>query len=143
MGLMSRTITLAVLVVVSIATTCSASTAIAIAPPPATSLDSAARSAYSLAARVTGRHGLKRYEPSEPVKPLTCFAKETLFLCGKVNAPEIQFLLYQTRTTGFLPWADSVRLELLDSLRAEFGEGQVRECKWQTKRHGCAPAAMR
>jgi hypothetical protein len=68
-----------------------------------------------------------------------------LFLCAKVKDREVQFELRQRFTSRFSLSGESLRRELLDSLRARFGEERVRECKWRVERDrqqsGCpAPA---
>ena len=66
--------------------------------------------------------------------------------CGKVKDREIQFRLFETMARQYTPRADSLRRELLDSLRARFGERSVRECTWQhehdLKRSGCAASSQ-
>ncbi len=129
------------LLAICLATTCSTSTAIAITPATAEPLETVADSIFATVAQTVSSRGLKPYQRVEQKGFKACFAKENLFLCGKVNDPEIHLLLYQTGTTRFSPWADSLRHELVDNLRRQFGESRVRECKWQTKRDGCPPVA--
>jgi hypothetical protein len=68
-------------------------------------------------------------------------------LCGKVLDGEIQFKVYQSKSAQFTPWADSLRRELLDSLRVQFGPERVRECEWHAasvaSRSGCPPLRQR
>ena len=147
-----RIIELAAVAFVSIATVCSTGAGIAVSLVPGANLDSAARTAYALAARVTARRGLTPYDPPEvnrAGREMTCFAKRSFLICGQVNPPEVQFSISQ-RGSGFSPWADSVRAELRDSLRVEFGAFRVWECKWQTQRDttggrpqwGCPPLSQ-
>ena len=140
-----RIIGLAALAFVSTASVCSTGAAIAIAPLPEANLDSAARTAYALVERVTARRGLEPWDPGEAAvragRDLTCFAKRSLAVCGEVNAPEIHFTISEVKRIGFTPWADSVRTELLDSLRVEFGAFRVRECEWKRMEGAqCLPA---
>jgi hypothetical protein len=137
----------AALAVLCTATVCSTGTSIVVAPPPAVTLDSADRAALALTARVTARRGLKRHDlhdlggEGRPAREVPCFARDTFFVCESVDGPEVELSIGQTMTTGFAPWADSVRAELLDSLRAEFGASRVRECKEQRRRRGCPSPA--
>jgi hypothetical protein len=147
-GRASATVAFAAIVLVSSATTCSTIATIAVAPAPGASLDSTARIAFALVERVTARRGLKPHDPGEAAvrasRELTCFANRSLLVCGEVNAPDIQVSISQVRRIGFTPGADSVRTELLDSLRVEFGASQVRECKWEKwqTRLSCPPLAQ-
>ena len=147
----SRIIGFATLAFVSTASVCSTLKAIAVAPPPATRLDSAALTALAVVERVSIRRGLKPHYPGEGVRAdrergeRRCFAERSLVVCGEVNSPEVQVTISQVMSIGLSPWADSIRTELLDSLRVEFGASRVRECKWKwdvtAQRHHCPPLA--
>jgi hypothetical protein len=137
------------LVILTAATTCADDAAIAVAPGPAANVESASDRAFAATGAVAGRHRLEPFVASNQAEERwrQCFIRETFILCGKVNAPEVQFYMYQSRTTRFTPWADSVRREMLDTLRTEFGESRVRECEWERwpeeRRSGCLILAER
>ncbi|HJU70182.1 MAG TPA: hypothetical protein VJ650_18245 [Gemmatimonadaceae bacterium] len=140
-----RIIGVGALAFVSAASVCSTGAAIAVAPLPDANFDSAARTAYALVERVTARRGLEPWDLGQAAvgtgRDLTCFSKRSLLVCGEVNAPEIHFTISEVKTIGFTPWADSVRTELLDSLRVEFGAVRVRECEWKRMEGSqCLPA---
>jgi hypothetical protein len=125
---------------------CSTGKAIAVAPAPAATLDSVARAAFALVERVAARRGLTPQGQGEALRE-TCLVRQSFTLCGQVNGPEVQLSMSQVKTIGFSPWADSLRTELLDSLRVEFGASRVRECKWKwdgnAQRWGCPPLRSR
>lgn len=119
--------------------------AIAIAPRPEVAVDSARQSALAVVSRVTARHGLEPFVHPQDTLWDQCFGKSSVILCAKMRDREIQFRLWQLY--GFSPVADSVRRELLSTLRSQFGETSVRECEWQMARDprlsGCPPLAER
>ena len=147
-----RVAALAAISVVLMATSCLTDTGIAIALPPGANVDSAAVVAFAAVASVAQRRSLELSSPlgTGDVGWRQCFAdpttKDAMFritaLCGKVYDGEAQFWLSQ-RGKGFTAHTDSLRRELLDTLRSRFGEHSVRECKWEwrgTKDHrasGC------
>ena len=127
--------------------------ALAIAAGSMASADSTRRDAFSLAARLASRRGLR---PSFPANPdagwAECFAAHPLVLCGKETNGELQFLLSEgiaaplsRRGLRVSPRADSLWHELLDSARARFGAAHVRKCDWHEARDprqsGCPPPA--
>lgn len=73
-----------------------------------------------------------------------CFSHVSLFLCDKLYKAEVQLWIYEG-AMHFHPPADSLRQELLDSLRAHVGTSHVRECEWRTSESGpgsgCKPMA--
>jgi hypothetical protein len=119
--------------------------AIALAPHPAIRVDSARHAAFGLVARVAKRRGLEAFDPKDREEEdwIECLGKSSLILCGKVNDGEVQFRMWER--IRFSPQADSLRHELLDSLRAQFGRPWVRECEWRIahapRRSGCPPLA--
>lgn len=130
----------------SLATTCMASRAIALAPSSALPTDTIARLSFEVVTRVAATHRLSPEGTMSP-KPHEwprCFTREAFWLCGKQKDGEVQWHMYQWRTTRFSLWADSVRQELMDSLRVLIGAGGVRECSWRSDvndaKTGC-PAA--
>ena len=125
----ARSITLAVLSAVSTATTCSATQGIAVAIGPAFTLDSAASAGFSVTERIAVRHGMASSDSLAPNN--RCFFRNSFSLCGKVKDRELQFRMIQSGTTQIWGFADTVRTELLDSLRSEFGIAQVRQCEWR------------
>lgn len=128
-----------------IATSCLDSVGIAVAPRPGISADSAERVAFGSAAATAARLRLAPVDPPDQEEEgwEECYSEATLFLCGKVIDRELQFRIVQTGVRRFTPRADSLKRELLNGLRAEFGDGQVRECDWRghrdRRRSGCAP----
>ena len=140
-----RILTLVALFVVATATTCSASAGIALAPSPSTPADSVTHIGLRVAASVAAQHGLTPSDPRSPDDPewLQCFAKESLWLCGRLHGGELQFLLSEAGTRNFTAGADSVRLALLDGLRSHFGPDAARKCNWkfQKEEHVCVSPA--
>lgn len=119
--------------------------ALAAAPPPAVASDSAGSMAFALARRVAQRHGLKPVHRGELGGQgwQECFARSAFVFCGKLHDKEVQFLFFQSFRIHFGPLADSVRRELRDSLRAEFGPSRVHDCDWRVasdpRGSGCRP----
>ena len=117
--------------------------AIQVAPQAVASPDSATQRALSLVARIAGRRGLVPVVDThkDPMRWNECLGRSTLFVCGKVHAGEAQFQMRQWHS--FSADALSLKRELLDSLRVEFGHSRVQECKWTDKRDlpssGCEP----
>ena len=116
--------------------------------PQSTQGDSAARAALALVARIAERHGLAVYPTLDakghnPQGWAECFAKPYLFLCAKLRGREAQLELVEHKTAGFTTAGNSLRRELMDSLRAHFGPQRVRECKWRAAsdptQAGCPP----
>ena len=123
------------------------SAAIALAPRPDAGADTTRAAALALVSRVAQRRGLEPIPPRNLNTGLGfayCLTRRGLFLCGKVHAEEAQFLMYQL---GYLTAAsDSVRREILDSLRSQFGASRVRECRWENappgQSAGCPALAL-
>lgn len=119
------------------ATTCSTDTVIAVTPTGSTDELNATDSAVALVSRVVARRGFESHDRGYNDEGWAgCVVKENVWLCRRATEREAQFLFYQTGTTRFAPWADSLRHEMLDSLRARFGEQQVHECE---SREECNP----
>ena len=118
------------------------SRAFAVTPTPTVSLDSAQKLAFAAAARVAVSHGLR---PTDVARAdagwSACFARESLFFCGKPGEGEIQFRMWQW--VRLSPLADRLGRDFLNDLSSAFGPGQVRECNWKEQRDparsGCAP----
>jgi hypothetical protein len=122
---------------------------IAVSARPGIAVDSSqsagfARDAFALAERVARRRGLELANPNNQWN--MCAAKRDLWplfqFCGRVNDGEPQFLLSQMGKLRFTPSTDSLRRELLDSLRDRFPRDSVRECEWVAER-GCRPLLTR
>lgn len=98
--------------------------------------DSAARAAFAIAENAARRYGLHVFRSgSDDSDPwATCFTKNTFVLCGRAVTNEIQFRMYEMRTTRFSPWADSLHAQLFDTLRTYFGARNVRKCRWHAAR---------
>jgi hypothetical protein len=152
--MMMRIVALMTLVCVCTATSCAKITGIAIAPSPTSDSAGVADKAFRLLERVTGRRGMQAYvDPYQGQDAwIKCFAQSLehgrkFVLCGKLKDHELQLRLFEDETVSFTPRADSMRRELLDSLRAEFGEQAVRECVWRIdrdpQRSGCPSVAQR
>jgi hypothetical protein len=146
-----RVIALVALVLVCTATSCVTTAALAVAPGPEAPADSTVETVLAVADTVARRRGLAphpqgdqwrrcwaRYDLREPTGH-----RSDLFLCGKVREREVQFQLRQVMTTELSWQADSLRRELLDSLRVRYGGLAVRECEWQNepdpRSSGCPP----
>ena len=126
-----RVVVVVVVLSSALGTSCTASRAIALAPSPAAPTDSIARSSFALVSRLAARRGLvSSGGQSWP----QCFSRQSLQLCGKVKDGEVQLRMMQAMTPRLRPWADSLRQDLLDSLRVEVGAGGVRECRWLLER---------
>ena len=103
-----------------------------VAPTAVAASDSSARAeTFALVTRIGMRNGLRMVGPADAAGHNdqgweTCLTRETLFLCGKVSGPEIQFEMRQGMSARFTPWADSLRREIVDSLRSKFGTAAVR-----------------
>ena len=118
--------------------------AIQVAPAPSASADSTLQHAFALVARIAVRRGLHAsplLAHEDNLAWIECFARSTLFICGKRRSGEAQFQLRQSHRLG--KNALDFKRELLDSLRNEFGSAQVRECKWRDEQSpdltGCTP----
>ena len=118
--------------------------AIQVAPAPNASADSTAQHAFASVARIAARrglHGSALLAREDNLGWIECFARSTLFICGKLRSGEAQFQLRQFHHLG--KNALDLKRELLDSLRNEFGSAQVRECKWRDEQSpdltGCVP----
>jgi hypothetical protein len=151
-----RVVALSILFVLCTATSCFQQAALAIAPGSMGNAENTQREAFSLVARLASKRGLRPSFPENPAQGWAeCFAASPLVLCGKEIDGEIQFLLSEGIAAplsrrglrGFSPRADSLRQELLDSLRARFGAANVRQCNWREardpRRSGCPPLAHR
>lgn len=116
---------------------------IAVAPRPTESFDSATVTALAVAATVARRHGLEPFVPKNKEEQawLDCYERFPLYLCGKMNDQEIQFSMWERPKLSAN--AESLRVELLDSLRMRFGTLAVRECRWEgepdPRKTGCKP----
>jgi hypothetical protein len=149
-----RIVALSILLFLCTATSCSEQAALAVAAGSLGDPENIRRDAFSLVARLASRRGLRPSFPDNPAQGwVECFAASALVLCGKELDREFQFMLREAIPAplsrrglrGFSPNADSLRHELLDSLRARFGAASVRECKWgearDPRRSGCPPLA--
>ena len=157
--MLKHVVTLAALVLVCTAQDCATFTQIVVSPGAGVPVDSAAQAALAVAARLATRRGLQPLERGDLAKePWTrCSAAyrlgyrgETaaLSLCEQVSNGEVQFGLAE-HTIRFTPRADSLRRELLDSLRAQFGATHVRECRphgwrgrWRCRASAESPPAV-
>lgn len=114
--------------------------AIAVTPAPSADPNATGQRVLALVTRIAQRHALEPFEWKE-VAFERCFSKRGFYMCGKQYQSETHLRLWQVKTFGFSPPADSLRRELLDSLRSTFGAQQVRECKWRTapdpRQSGC------
>ena len=114
-----------------------------VAPPPSPRGDSSPTAAFVLVERILEGHGLKPWGPLERAQNWrACYGLNTLKICEKAIDGEAQFEMIERGY--FRPRSDSLRRELLDSLRARFGPDAVRECRrWQSgsdpSRDGCPP----
>jgi hypothetical protein len=97
-----------------------------VTPGTAGGRDSSAEAAFGTIARVAGRYGLREVDPADAAGKneqgwLRCFTVDTVFVCAKRRGPEVQVEMRQRLAGRFSPWADSLRRELVDSLRAPVG----------------------
>lgn len=118
------------------------STGIAVRPTSAMNGDSARNVAMDIAERLAARLAMGPTTPpaAKAAKVRQCFWGGAATLCTKVLDEEAQF--YIVGGSGE-PSVDNLRRALLDSLRARFGDAQVRECEWEFprdgSRSGCPP----
>lgn len=127
--MLRRAAVFAAIVVICTATTCFAVSSLALLPSPRTTDDLAGSAALPLVERVVAKRQFYKMGADDPNDPsMRCFARDTLFLCERVRSGHVEFYFRQTGTR-FTPWADSVRREVRDSLRARFGDAAVRECR--------------
>jgi hypothetical protein len=140
--MIGRVVALVALAIVCTATSCFTQTMIAVTPrrttPDDSVADSAAQVAFAVTAGLAARHQLREDTSAyrRDAGWTRCYAtperssRERFFiahLCERVAGRGLQFLLIQNGK-GFTPLTDSLRHELIDSLRVRFGEGAVREC---------------
>jgi hypothetical protein len=116
----------------------------AISPHPNEGSDSGLAAVFSLVERIARRHGLSAQRPIDPVEGWrACFGAHSVTICGKTLDNEAQFTLSEwSGFGGFHAATDSLRREMLDSLRAAFGTAAVRECRWRrsstdARKDGC------
>ena len=132
--MLMRLLVLAALVLVCSATSCVTTTGIAVLPAPGEGdADSVRGAVYQVAAAVAARHGLTPKDTDKVTGLPTCSANSQLVLCAATRQDTVQLRLDE-RAAKFTPAADSLRLDLLDSLRTRFGNARVRECKWHYDR---------
>jgi hypothetical protein len=117
-------------------------TGVAVRPTSAMNGDSARNAAIAVAERVAARFAMRptTLPAAKAANMRQCLWDGAVTLCTKILDEEAQFYIVD----GYRePRLDSLRRELLDSLRARFGEAQVRECKWEfprdQSRAGCPP----
>ena len=136
---------LAVACVVTIACDRIQFAAVQVAPQPAAINDSTGEPAFAAVRRIATRHGLVLLAaPTDPEGWKECLARDTLFVCGKLVGGEQQFQVRQWQSLS--KDALTIKREILDSLRTEFGATSVRECKWRVQRpfasSGCPPLSL-
>lgn len=128
-------------------TSCVASSAIAVAPGNATSSDDAERIAFDLVETISTDFGLRPFDAGSEREThglQECFSDRVRFVCGKILDREVQFHISEAGARRMSARADSLKRALLDGLRVQFGEANVRECQWKAlgnKRVGCPPRA--
>ena len=123
-----------VLALACVATGCDPATyaKVSVMPPKVAAWDNGVRAeTFALVTRIGVRHGLRPVAPSDASGRNdqgweTCLTRETLFLCGKASGPEIRFEMRQLMRGRLTSWADSLRREVVDSLRTKFGSAAVR-----------------
>lgn len=86
---------------------------------------------FALVARLSERSGLTTADPRDAngrnaEQWRACWGRETVRLCGKTSGSNVTFEMRQALATRFSPWAESLRRELVDSLRADYGAASVR-----------------
>lgn len=149
---MNRRFALVLGIVAAVACDPTAFGAIAVSPRTVSAPDSTQESVYGPVARLVAARGLTPIQPSnrKAAGHEQCFQSSTrtaFVICGKTHQGEVQFRMLQWGRLRFGPVAQSIRQELLDSLRAEFGASHVRECQWELARDpqqdGCRPRAAR
>jgi len=104
--------------------------AAAFAPKPGVATDSARQSAaLSAIVRVVERRGLAAGTGTWGDSS-RCFYRRSLTLCGRQKSGQIQLsFLEGIGAIRLSPFATSLRRELVDTLRTEFGLTVARECK--------------
>ena len=116
---------------------------ISVAPAPGVGSFTLERNVLSTTASVARRNGMTRLDDITNVEDagwLECYQRGGVHLCAKSEGATTQLLLTDFPSRRFPAWADSLRRELLDSLRARFDSAHVRECKLGTNGLVCAEA---
>lgn len=106
----------------------------AVSPRPQAAPDSEIDGAFRIVERIAARHGFSTTEPTDgEQKWRSCVGVKGTRICGKVVGNEAQFMMSQWggAPRGFGAVTDSLRQEILDSLRTNFGREAVRECRWR------------
>ena len=125
--MLRRAFGMVVIVATCSATSCVGLWAVALSPTPGTGTGLIASTAFPLVERVVTRRQLHTTAPEDRRdSSMRCFARETLIACGRTTSGRVEFYFRQDQ--GFKPWADSVRQEVVDSLRNAFGAAAVQEC---------------
>jgi len=121
--------TLAILVVLACVRIATAF--IAITPRLGVELESERDSAFALVGRILTGRGFSPWVPTLEDRPESryCFNKGDVILCGETTQREIHFALTEMMASSLSVGADSLRRELVDSVRVRFGAPQVRECR--------------
>ena len=116
---------------------------ISVAPAPGVPSDSIRQQAFASAEAVAARYGLSAAVDERDTKKRgwdRCFERDNLSLCGKTTDRDIEFMLLEEFKFQLTPRADSLAREIMSTLRARFGPGMVRECKWKAARDPRASA---
>lgn len=106
----------------------------AVSPRPQGAADTEINGAFTIVERIAARHGFSTWEPTDgEQKWRSCVGVKSTRICGKVVGNEAQFMMSQWGgpPRGFGAVTDSLRQEILDSLRTNFGQRAVRECRWR------------
>ena len=101
----------------------------ALAPQPALPSSVVRDSAFDLAARVARQHGLVAAQDDNTPGLYECHWRDHLSLCVKSIDTYVAFRMVEPMRPRWSAYADSVRRELVDSLRARYGADAVRNCR--------------
>ena len=121
-----------------------AAAGISVAPRPGTSAESVKGPAFATAELVARMYQMTEETNAEHVTQQgwqECFNRGPVQVCGKSTDSAIQFLIRDFPHRHLTPWADSLRRELFDSLRARFDTQFVRPCEWNVRTRACSLTA--
>jgi len=98
-----------------------------LAPQPVALPPTSRDSVLSFVSRLAVRQNLEPL-PGNTAGVYECFGRDHLTLCAKAVEGRVDFRMIEALSLRWSARARSVRQELVDSLRASFGEAAVRDC---------------
>jgi len=105
-------------------------TFIAITPRPGARLETERDTAFAIVERILAKRAFGPWVPvEEEQRTSSCFMKDHIVVCGEMTTTEVHFALTESFANSLSLAADTLRRELLDSLRVTFGSQQVKGCE--------------